>query len=233
MPLFLQEVLDLTCQTATQHLRRWTKPDNHDLVLNAAMELTRSKPELVLENMLVRQQLIVLRRQVRRPALTGRDRMLFVLLASKLRSWKQAVLAENAHPFENCVHYPHRAKHIIPGNPGQLSRLGDTVTSQSYLYGKLLQCSWVSVRLSSYGYSTGTEVRLQEVGKSLLGLAVPLAPGSTGSVERSKKRRASPPARPSRAGPLVAGWVDDGGQTPSYQKRGGRAQLYASRISGT
>ena len=163
MPLFLQEVLDLTCQTATQHLRRWTKPDNHDLVLNAAMELTRSKPELVLENMLVRQQLIVLRRQVRRPALTGRDRMLFVLLASKLRSWKQAVLAENAHPFENCVHYPRRAKYIIPGNLGQLSRPGDAVTSQSYLYGKLLQYSWVSVRLSPHGNSTGIEVLLSDV----------------------------------------------------------------------
>ena len=32
-----------------------------------------------------------------------RDRVLLVLLTSKLRDWKQAVLAENAHPFENSV----------------------------------------------------------------------------------------------------------------------------------
>jgi putative transposase len=56
------------------------------------LDLTRSKSELVLKNMLLRQQMIVLRRQVRRPALTERDRVLFVLLASRLRSWKQALV---------------------------------------------------------------------------------------------------------------------------------------------
>jgi hypothetical protein len=47
------------------------KPDNHDLVLNAAMDLTRSTPQLILENMLLRQQLIVLKCQAKRPALTS------------------------------------------------------------------------------------------------------------------------------------------------------------------
>ena len=56
------------------------------------MDLTRSRPELILENMLLRQQLIMLKRQAKRLALTWRDRMLFVLLASKLRTWKQALL---------------------------------------------------------------------------------------------------------------------------------------------
>ena len=45
-----------------------------------------------MENALLRQQLIILRRQVRRPRLTWRDRTLFVLLASKLHSWKQALV---------------------------------------------------------------------------------------------------------------------------------------------
>jgi len=75
-----------------RRLRQWAKPDNHALVLNATMDLTRSKPELVLENMLLRQQLIVLKRQVKRAALTRRDRTLLVLLASKLRTWKQALV---------------------------------------------------------------------------------------------------------------------------------------------
>ena len=56
------------------------------------MDLTRSKPELMLENMLLRQQLIVLKRQVKRPALSWRDRTLFVLLASRLGTWKQALV---------------------------------------------------------------------------------------------------------------------------------------------
>jgi len=46
----------------------------------------------VLEDALLRQQLVVLQRQTKRPALTWRDRALFVLLASKLRSWKEALM---------------------------------------------------------------------------------------------------------------------------------------------
>ena len=75
-----------SCQTVPSPV---DKPDSYDLVLNAAVDLTRSKPELILENMLLRQQLIVLKRQVRRPALMKRDRVLFVLLASLLRTWKR------------------------------------------------------------------------------------------------------------------------------------------------
>jgi putative transposase len=89
---FMRKSIDSVCQSATQRLRQWTKPHNQDLVPNAAIDPTRSKQELVLENMLLRQQLIVLNWQVKRPALTWRDRTLFVLLASKLRSWKQALV---------------------------------------------------------------------------------------------------------------------------------------------
>jgi len=46
----------------------------------------------MLENALLRQQLIVLQRQVKRPALTWRDRTVMVLLASKLPTWKQALM---------------------------------------------------------------------------------------------------------------------------------------------
>ena len=59
---------------------------------NAAADLTRTKSELILENAFLRQQLIVLQRQAKRPSLTWSDRTMFVLLASKLRSWKQALL---------------------------------------------------------------------------------------------------------------------------------------------
>ena len=89
---FVRQNIDTLCQAAKRLLRRWTKPDSHGLVLNTALDLTRSKPELVLENILLRQQLIVLTRQVKRPALSWRDRSLFVLLASKLPTWKQALV---------------------------------------------------------------------------------------------------------------------------------------------
>lgn len=80
------------CQTVKQRLQQWTRPDSHALILNAVLDLTRSKSELVLENALLRQQLIVFERQSKRPRLTWRDRSLIVLLASKLRTWKEALL---------------------------------------------------------------------------------------------------------------------------------------------
>ena len=79
-------------QALKQRLRQWTKPDNYTLILNAALDLTRSKSELVLENALLRQQLIVLKRHTKRLKLTWHDRVLFVLLVRKLRLWKEALV---------------------------------------------------------------------------------------------------------------------------------------------
>lgn len=67
---FVRQGTDSLCQAVKQHLCRWTKPDNHALVLNAAVDLTRARTELVLENALLRQQLMLLKRQVKCPALT-------------------------------------------------------------------------------------------------------------------------------------------------------------------
>jgi len=80
------------CQSARRCLRPWTKPDTHSLIPSATLDLTRSKQGLLLENMLLRQQLIVLKRQAKRPALTWRDRALFVFWASKLPHWKEALV---------------------------------------------------------------------------------------------------------------------------------------------
>ena len=51
------------------HLRfvAWTKPNPTSLLLGTLLDLSRSKAELVAENALLRQQLIILRRQVKRP----------------------------------------------------------------------------------------------------------------------------------------------------------------------
>jgi hypothetical protein len=72
-------------------VRKWTKPDNHDLIGGAVADATRSKAELMLENALLRQQLIVVFRQVKRSQMSWRERGIMVLLASKLRNWKAAV----------------------------------------------------------------------------------------------------------------------------------------------
>jgi transposase InsO family protein len=89
---FLRQIAHTLSQAVIQRLRQWTKPDNHTLPPNTALDLTRSKPELILENALLRQQLIILQRQTKRPKLTWRDRSLIVLLSSKLRAWKDALI---------------------------------------------------------------------------------------------------------------------------------------------
>ena len=70
----------------------WTKPLVTSLLLATLTELGKSKSQLIAENALLRQQLIILKRQVKRPACTKTDRMLLVLLARLVRSWNQALL---------------------------------------------------------------------------------------------------------------------------------------------
>ena len=50
---FVRQAADSLRQAVKQHLRRWTKPGNHALVPDAALDLTRSRAELVLENALL------------------------------------------------------------------------------------------------------------------------------------------------------------------------------------
>ena len=69
----------------------WTKPLTSSLPLGTFADLARSKSELMAENALLRQQLIILKRQVKRPACTKKDRLLLVLLARVVRAWKQAL----------------------------------------------------------------------------------------------------------------------------------------------
>jgi len=43
-----------------EHLKHWTKPASSVLVLGTLLDLTRKRTDLVVENALLRQQLIVL-----------------------------------------------------------------------------------------------------------------------------------------------------------------------------
>jgi putative transposase len=72
---------------------RWTRPaPPTSLVRGTVADLVRSRPDLVAENALLRQQLVVLARTAKRPRLTRADRPLLVLLASRARAWRQALL---------------------------------------------------------------------------------------------------------------------------------------------
>lgn len=60
--------------------------------MSVVSDLKRSKSELIAENMFLRQQLIVVERQVGRPKLTQHDRRVLVLLASRIKGWREALV---------------------------------------------------------------------------------------------------------------------------------------------
>jgi putative transposase len=74
-----------------QRIKHWIKPATLALSFGVLSDLTRSRADLIVENALLRQQLIVLHRQVKRPVFTNRDRFRLVLIARCTRFWEQAL----------------------------------------------------------------------------------------------------------------------------------------------
>jgi putative transposase len=87
----IKRLTGLCLQSLHRRFAAWTKPHTTSLLLGTLTDLARSKSELVAENALLRKPLIILHRQVKRPACTKTDRMLLVLLARAVRTWKQAL----------------------------------------------------------------------------------------------------------------------------------------------
>jgi len=109
-------------QSLHQCFVSWTTPDTTSLLLLTLTDIARNTSELVAENALLRHQLIILRRQMKRPACTKTDRMLLVLLASMVRTWKQALfivqpetlLRWHRQGFKLYWKYKSRAKSATP-----------------------------------------------------------------------------------------------------------------------
>src|SRR5581483_3519015 len=75
-----------------QAFRQLTQPARSSLLFGTAADLSLTRAQLIAENALLRQQLIVLQRQVKRPRLTPTDRLWFLLLANRFSQWKRALL---------------------------------------------------------------------------------------------------------------------------------------------
>jgi putative transposase len=90
-------LIALTCRSQhsfiwiQQRLLHWTRPKSRSFLTGILTDLARTKAELVAENALLRQQLIILRRQVKRPTCTRTERIRLVLLARGVRHWKQVL----------------------------------------------------------------------------------------------------------------------------------------------
>ena len=69
----------------------WARPVVGTHSTGTGGDLLRSRAQLLAENALLRHQLIVLRRSVKRPVVTPVDRALLVLLAGQVRAWRLLV----------------------------------------------------------------------------------------------------------------------------------------------
>jgi hypothetical protein len=80
-------------RAAQQQLLAATKPPlAAPLITGTLRDLVRSKAALITENALLRQQLTIVQRRANRPRCTSTDRLLLVLLASRVRTWRQALV---------------------------------------------------------------------------------------------------------------------------------------------
>ena len=88
----LRPVAQRALRAVARAFSRWCKPRPVSPLIGTIADLVRSKPQLVAENLLLRQQLIVLNRSGERPRCTRADRVLFVVLASNVQHWREALL---------------------------------------------------------------------------------------------------------------------------------------------
>jgi transposase InsO family protein len=86
--LFFSHFLRLSIN---QFIRRWSKPATGLLAAGLLTDLTRSRTDLLVENAMLRQQLIILNRQVNRPHLKNSERIRLVSLARFTNFWQQAL----------------------------------------------------------------------------------------------------------------------------------------------
>jgi hypothetical protein len=74
-----------------ERVKLWTKPATSALTVGLISDLTRNRADLVVENALLRQQPIVLKRQIKRPRFNSLDRFRLVLLSHFTKFWKQSL----------------------------------------------------------------------------------------------------------------------------------------------
>lgn len=88
----LGQVIEQSVTWLEIRFKRWTQPAATSQVASVFTDLTRSKSELIAENMFLRQPLTVLKRQVSPPQLKPRGRQVLVLLARRISGWRQALV---------------------------------------------------------------------------------------------------------------------------------------------
>jgi putative transposase len=74
-----------------QLVKQHTRPTTIALAIGSLADMKRSRRDLIIENAILRQQLIVLKRQVKRPQFTQGDRVHLVFLSRLTKFWQPAL----------------------------------------------------------------------------------------------------------------------------------------------
>jgi hypothetical protein len=72
-------------------IKQLKKPTTPSLAMGTILDLPPSKTDWIVENAILRQQMIVLNRQLKRPQFTAGDRLRFVFLARLTNLWHTAL----------------------------------------------------------------------------------------------------------------------------------------------
>jgi hypothetical protein len=109
-------------QWVEQHLLHHTQPSVATTVVGAAADAFRTRADLLLENALLRQQLVILKRSVKRVQPTNTDRRLLVWFTSRLSGWRDALLVVKPetilawHRSLFCRFWRHKSRAVV-GRP--------------------------------------------------------------------------------------------------------------------
>ena len=79
------------CNRVKEAIKKITKPTTASLVAGAVTDIARNRKELVVENAILRQQLIVLKRQIKQPKFTEGDRLKLIFLCRLTQFWDKAL----------------------------------------------------------------------------------------------------------------------------------------------
>ena len=83
--------LRFVAQTIVKRVKQITRPANGSRTSNLVIDIARSKHDLLIENALLRLQLIVLKRRQKRPQLSNWDRIKLICPARLTPNWKDAL----------------------------------------------------------------------------------------------------------------------------------------------
>ncbi len=177
----LGRVAHHVAQAIDRRILTLTKPTAAELVVGSLADLVRSKPQLVAENALLRQQLLILRRSVKRPRCTPTDRGLLVLLASRVRAWRHALLIVQP---ETLLHWHRQGFHLFwrrKARPTSSARRPKVSVDTIALIREMARsnCSWGAERIRGELLKLHIHVAKWTIQKYMRGARPPRRSGQT------------------------------------------------------